>query len=167
MKKISIKEWSQEHAIVSIQENEKGVFGPAKEVYLDKEEIENLSFKEIIETIINNPDQEKIQKNSQGFSPVVVPWGWSNPILLSFLQKTMNIKQKAIVASIFGVFLLIIVSVLFMEERVAKKDLEQQIKDIRADREKEYDSCIDLCDSWRKPYDAQVNHLKKKLERVK
>ena len=75
MKKISIKEWSQEHAIISIQDNEKGVFGPAQEVRLDKEEIENLSFKEIIDTIVNNPDQETVPKNPGGFIPVVVPGG--------------------------------------------------------------------------------------------
>jgi len=147
-KKISIKKRDSTWAVLSVQDNAGGTFWPAHDVELTKEEITALTFEEIMESIHGASATPKETQKSFIHLPMIME----------------NKKKWLYVLS--GIVIVLSFSIALILPKQTPQTLQEDIKQIRADREKTYDKCVAVCDSERSVFDARVNHKKAIINKI-
>jgi hypothetical protein len=147
-KKISIKKRDSTWAVLSVQDNAGGTFWPAHDVELTKEEITALTFEEIMESIHGVSTTPKETQKSFIHLPMIME----------------NKKKWLYVLS--GIVIVLSFSIALILPKQTPQTLQEDIKQIRADREKTYDKCVAVCDSERSVFDARVNHKKAIINKI-
>lgn len=144
-KKIVIKDYTADGVTVSLQSKlENGTFSRASDVLLSADEIDGLSFREVLESICDGSVSEK-NVSSFNFSPYLM-------------------KKNLIIIGI--VLFVSFVLILWYAMRETKQSILSDIKSIRDDREKMYDSCLQSCMDKRAPYDNRVVERQLKLQKI-
>lgn len=144
-KKIVIKDYTADGVTVSLQSKlENGTFSRASDVLLSADEIDGLSFREVLESICDGSVSEK-KISSFNFSPYLM-------------------KKNLIIIGI--VLFVSFVLILGYAMRETKQSILSDIKSIRDDREKMYDSCLQSCMDKRVPYDNRVVERQLKLQKI-
>lgn len=152
-KKVTIKKRDNDSTIITVQNNEKGVFWPSEDIELSKQETSELSFDDIMSLIFT----DTVPKNK--------------PMFLPSYSYIMENKQKFIIALVAWVIILSF-SILFMLPRsawetITTQSLESDITAIRKNREIKYDKCVNVCDAERSVFDSQIIYKKKMIEKMK
>lgn len=145
-KKIVIKNYDDQGVVISVQNKmANGTFGSSSDVELSHEELRGLSFQEVMDVVCGDV--------------------WERVPMKSFIFSYILMKKNLIIGWV--ILLISLVSILVYALMDTEKSLLADIKKIRADREKMYDSCLQSCMDSRGSYDVRVLEKQNKLKLLK
>lgn len=142
-KKIVIKNYDDRGVVIAVQAKlPNGTFGSSSDVELSQAEMDGLSFREVMDVVCGDPvDRVPVQ---------------------SFILPFILMKKNLIIGGAV-IFLLVGFGVTWFF-RDTEKSLTDSIRNIRSDRERMYDDCLQSCMDRRTPYDMRVVEKQNKLK---